>query len=557
MHGTAQEALRIIADLNNGYRSPDEVRDLLSRLTGKIVDKSVALPTLSLRVRQEPHPRRGRVHQHGVLLPGHRRDHHRRRVAHRAWQHLDHVEPWGRPGTACGHGARAGRDGAIVGAGAVVTKDVAANAIVAGVPARLIRMTGSTPRPADHGTRLLRSLRNMDASIFDEVIDRRASNSFKWAGGHQLLEPDELAADPLPMWVADTDFKAPPAVLDALHEAVDYGIFGYPAGATRNYLDAVTGWQGRRFGWEVPHEWVIQTAGVITTLKTAVQAFSAPGDSVLIQPPVYAHFHDDVLLNGRRLAYAPLERTDDGYRFDATTFEAAIGPDTKLFILSHPHNPTGNVWSEEELRTMGEICARHDVLVISDEIHEDLIINPAKRHVPFASLGSEFARNSITCTAPSKTFNLPGLQSANVFVPDRRVREELFRQYERNLFPFVNLLGMVAAEAAYTHGEPWLEEMLTYMRSNHRLFADAVNGATDKLCVLPADSLYLAWMDCRGLGMDAEALDKFMLTRARLWLDRGQKFGIEGRGYMRVNLGCPRATVEEAISRLTAALATV
>ncbi len=393
-------------------------------------------------------------------------------------------------------------------------------------------------------------------SVFDEVVDRKNSNSMKWSYADELA-PDEAAAEPLPMWVADTDFKAPLAVLDALHQAVDHGVFGYPAGATDSYLDAVTGWQARRFGWEVAREWVLQTAGIITTLKTAVQAFSAPGDFVLIQPPVYAHFHNDVLLNGRRLALAPLERTADGYRFNARTFEAAIRPGTKLFILSHPHNPTGNVWSEGDLAAMGEICARHGVLVISDEVHQDLIINPARKHIPFASLGEEFARNSITCTAPSKTFNLPGLQSANVIVPDRRLREELARQYERNMFPVVNVLGMVAAGAAYTHGEPWLEELLAYLRANHAHFAHAVNGATAKVRVLPADSLYLAWMDCRGLGMDPESLNKFMLTTARLWLDKGQKFGAEGHGYMRVNLGCPRSTVDEAIRRLTTAVASL
>ncbi|MGH3260405.1 MAG: MalY/PatB family protein [Trebonia sp.] len=390
-------------------------------------------------------------------------------------------------------------------------------------------------------------------SVFDEVVDRAGTNSVKWTYDGELT-PDQAAAGPLPMWVADTDFRAPQAVLDALHRAVDHGVFGYPVGATDGYLDAVTGWQARRFGWEVPREWVLQTAGVITTLKTAVQAFSAVGDSVLIQPPVYAHFHNDVLLNGRHLAFAPLDRVDDGYRFNARTFEAAIRPDTRLFILSNPHNPTGNVWSADDLTTMGEICGRYGVLVISDEIHQDLVINPAKRHVPFASLGPEFARNSITCTSPSKTFNLPGLQSANVFVPDRRRREDLARQYERNLFPLVNVLGMVAAEAAYTDGEPWLEALLGYLRGNHAHFAEAVNRATTKVRVLPADALYLAWMDCRGLGMDAESLNTFMLTTARLWLDKGQKFGAEGHGYMRVNLGCPRATVDEAIRRLAAAV---
>lgn len=392
-------------------------------------------------------------------------------------------------------------------------------------------------------------------SIFDEIIDRTSSNSMKWAYAQKMLAPDEAAAEPLPMWVADTDFKAPQAVIDALHEAVDHGVFGYPGGATESYLKAVIGWQGKRFGWNVDKNWIIQTSGIITTIKTAVQAFSAPGDTVLVQPPVYGHFHNDVLLNGRHLAYAPLEYTGDGYRFDPAIFEAAIRPNTKLFILSHPHNPTGNVWSEEELRTMGEICMRNGVLVISDEIHEDLILNTGKRHIPFASLGKAFAANSITCTAPSKTFNLPGLQSANVIVPDARLRDELRRQYERNVFDLVNVLGMVAAEAAYTHGEEWLEEMLVYLRANHACFAKAINQADSRIKVLPADSLYLAWMDCRGLGMGPEDLNRFMLTKARVWLDKGQKFGAEGHGFMRVNLGCPRSTVIDAVARITSAVA--
>lgn len=394
-------------------------------------------------------------------------------------------------------------------------------------------------------------------SIFDEVVDRKNSNSMKWAYASKMLAADEAAADPLPMWVADTDFKAPQAVIDALHDAVSHGVFGYPGGATASYVDAVVGWQQKRFGWDVAKEWVLQASGIITTLKTAIQAFSAPGDSILIQPPVYAHFHNDVLLNGRHLAFAPLDYDGTHYAYNEKTFEAAIRPDTKIFILSHPHNPTGNVWSEAELRSMGEICARHDVLVISDEIHEDLILNKAKKHTPFASLCEEFAQNSITCTAPSKTFNLPGLQSANVFVPNKRFRAELQRQYERNVFHLVNVLGMVAAEAAYAHGEQWVEDMLEYLRGNHRHFADVINAAEPRLKVLPTDSLYLAWMDCRGLGMDAEALNKFMLTRGRVWLDKGQKFGVEGHGFMRINLGCPRSTVDEAIRRITSAVAKI
>jgi len=392
------------------------------------------------------------------------------------------------------------------------------------------------------------------ASRFDEVIDRRASNSMKWGGAKALLTAEQAAGNPLPMWVADMDFRAPQPVIDALVNAAREGVFGYPAGATASYIAAVTGWQRKRFGWDVASEWVIQTSGIITAIKTIVQAFTRPGDSVLIQPPVYAHFRDDVILNGRLPASAPLQRIEDGYRYDAAVFEAAIRPNTKLFILSNPHNPTGNVWTADELRSMGEICARNEVLVVSDEIHQDLIMNPACRHVPFASVSEAFAQNSITCTAPSKTFNLPGLQSANVFIPNRGLREEFQRQYDRNMFPLVNVMGMVAAEAAYTHGEEWLEELLAYVRNNHSHFARSINALNRGLRVLPADSLYLAWMDCRELGMDADALNTFMLTKARIWFDKGQKFGPEGHGYMRVNLGCPRATVDEAITRLEAAI---
>ncbi|WP_371826987.1 MalY/PatB family protein [Microvirga sp. VF16] len=395
-----------------------------------------------------------------------------------------------------------------------------------------------------------------DGFAFDEVIDRRSSNSVKWAYSGKLLTPEECAADPLPMWVADMDFKAPQPVLDAITDTVRHGILGYPGGVPKSYVDAVINWQAKRFGWNVSPEWLLQSPGVVTALKTIIQAFSQAGDTILIQPPVYAHFHDDPVVNGRRLAYARLVLSEDGYRFDEKVFEAAIRDNTKIFILCNPHNPTGNVWSEDELRAMGEICARHGVLVVADEIHEDFVLNLTKRHVPFASLGEAFAQNSITCTAPSKTFNLAGLQTANVIVPNPRLRGELRRQLERNGSGQVNVLGMVAAEAAYTHGEPWLEAMLDYVRANREHFARTINSATTRIRVLPSDSLYLSWMDCRGLGLSAPELRTFMLTKARVWLDHGSKFGIDGEGFMRVNLGCPRSTVDEAITRITDAVTT-
>lgn len=390
-------------------------------------------------------------------------------------------------------------------------------------------------------------------SIFDEHLDRRTSNCEKWSIPEAYLTAEQCAGDPLPMWVADMDFRAPPAVVDALRDFIDFGVFGYSAGATSSYREAVSAWQARRFGWEVAHDWIVPLPGTIIAIKNIIQAFSSPGDSVLIQPPVYGHFHSDPLVNGRFLAQAPLTYEDGRYTFDKAVFEGAIKDNTKIFILCNPHNPTGNVWSEDELRTMGEICARRGVLVISDEVHQDFIMDPARKHIPFASLGEDFAQNSITCTAPSKTFNLAGLRNANAIIPDKRLREELKRHLVRNSAGTNSTMGLIAAEAAYTHGEPWLEELLTYIRGNHAYFSGEMARITNKVQVLPAESLYLAWVDCSGLGLAPAELNDFMLTKARLWLDRGTKFGVEGGAFMRVNLGCPRATVREAVNRLEAA----
>ena len=388
---------------------------------------------------------------------------------------------------------------------------------------------------------------------FDEVIDRRHEGSMKWSFPEKNLTQDEVAADPLPMWVADMDFKSPPVVMEALRTAVDRGMFGYP-GVTKSYVEAITGWQKKRFGWDVNPEWVVQTPGVVTALNTIIQAFSRPGDSILVQPPVYVHFHADVIANGRHVAAAPLVLEDNTYKFDAKCFEDAIQPNTKIFILCNPHNPTGNVWSENDLRTMGEICARKNVLVVSDEIHQDLVFNPTKKHIPFAALGPVFAQNSIVCTAPSKTFNIAGLQCSNLFIANPKIRDELKRQLERNGLHFINCLGMVAGEAAYRHGEPWLDAMLAYIRANHEFFRDEIQKFLPQLKVINENSLYLTWLDCRALGFDYQQLEKFMLTKARLWFDKGQKFGVEGRGFMRVNLGCPRSVIDEAVQRLRRAL---
>ena len=387
---------------------------------------------------------------------------------------------------------------------------------------------------------------------FDEVVDRSESSSMKWCFPGSFLTPEQVRARPIPMWLADMDYRSPPTVTAAIQQVVAKGVFGYSS-VPDSYFGAVAGWQERRFGWHVENAWIVPVASVIAALKTVIHAFTRPGDSVLIQPPVYVHFHHDVLINGRHLATAPLAFDGERYRFDAEAFERAIQPDTRLFILCNPHNPTGNVWAPDELRTMGDICRRHGVLVVSDEIHGDFVFG-GRRHTPFASLGGEYAQSSVTCISASKTFNLAGLQCANIVVSDPRKRDEIRRAIERNMNAHVNMIGAMATEAAYRSGDRWVDALVAKVAANHAYFRAALNARVEGIRVLDTDSLYLAWLDCRGLELPPAQLEDFLLTRARVWFDRGPKFGKEGHGFMRANLACPRSTLDRAISQLAEAL---
>ncbi|RRH81172.1 pyridoxal phosphate-dependent aminotransferase [Variovorax beijingensis] len=389
---------------------------------------------------------------------------------------------------------------------------------------------------------------------FDEVIDRSRSNSMKWGHARLLLTQEQCAANPLPMWVADMDFRVAPPIAEALRRELEFGVLGY-GGTPDSYREAAVDWQARRFGWQAKPEWLTQSPGVISALNMAIQAFSEPGDYVLVQTPVYFHIHADVVANGRHLACAPLAFDEGTYRFDPLVFEAAIRPGTKLFILCNPHNPTGNVWTREELLTMASICARHDILVISDEVHQDLVFGVGKVHVPFAMLGDSVAQNVVVCTAPSKTFNVAGLSCANIFIPNDRFRQAYRTQSEKNGAFLVNTMGTAACEAAYRHGEAWADAVLEYIRGNQEYFAQRVKELGLPLTVTPTGALYLAWIDFRRLGMPPTELHDFLLRKARLWLDQGSKFGSDGEGFMRINLACSRSLVDEALVRLTGALA--
>jgi len=388
---------------------------------------------------------------------------------------------------------------------------------------------------------------------FDEIFDRQRPNCMKWSRTKPFLTPEQRQADPLPMWVADMDFRVAQPILDALREEVEFGIFGYgeiPASC----VEAVVDWQIRRFGWHPKPEWVVQTPGVVSALSTAIQAFTRPGDFVLVQTPVYFHIHHDVVVNGRRVAHAPLVLQGDRYQFDAEAFEAAIKPGTKLFILCNPHNPTGNVFSQQDLAAMAAICERQGILVLSDEIHEDLVLDPAKPHIPFAMVSEAAADNVVVCTAPSKTFNVAGLQLANIFIPNVRRRAEFRAQCERNGSIVTNTMGVAACEAAYRHCEPWADAMLDYVRANRLHFLSRIQELDLPIRVVSADALYLAWIDFRDLKKPTEDLQDFLLREARLWLDPGTKFGPGGDGFMRINLACPRGLIGKAIERLVMAL---
>ena len=388
---------------------------------------------------------------------------------------------------------------------------------------------------------------------FDQLIDRKRTNSVKWGRDGHALTAEPRAADLLPMWVADMDFRVAAPILDALHEQIKIGVLGYDS-TPDSYREAVVAWQAQRFGWQARPEWLVQTPGVVSALNVAIQAFTQAGDHVLVQPPVYYHFLRDVICNDRRLALAPLPLSAGRYSFDPKAFEDAIEPGTKLFILCNPHNPTGNVWTREELQTMAEICERHGILIVADEIHQDLVFGEGRRHLPLAMVNEDIARNTIVCTAPSKTFNIAGLACANIFIPDDRRRRSFRLQCERNGMFLVNSMGTIACEAAYRHCASWVDAMLDYVRLNQRHFARRIKELGLPLTVTPTDALYLAWIDCRALGLRPTQLHDFMLRRARLWLEPGQKFGPAGEGFMRINLACPRRLVDDAIERLASAL---
>ena len=410
---------------------------------------------------------------------------------------------------------------------------------------------------------------------FDKITNRKGTNCLKYDFAVERGKP----ADVLPLWVADMDFPVSEEISKSLHAAVEHGIYGYtqPKDA---YYNAVMNWMERKHNWKTKREWIVKTPGVVFALGAAVKAFTDPGDAILIQNPVYYPFTNIIRDNNRKvvdntLAYHPVtERTvvpvttDDAseqqinnvgtvspaYQIDFEDFERKIEQEhVKLFILCNPHNPVGRVWTVEELQKLGEICLRHHVIVVSDEIHNDFVY-PGYEHTVFANVDPRFAEFTLTCTAPSKTFNLAGLQISNIFIPNENLRKAFKTEIDRTGYDEPNALGVVACEAAYRAGEDWLEQLRAYLLKNLNFLRDFLQEKIPQIHLVEPEGTYLVWLDCSELGITGKELDQFIVDKAGLWLDGGSMFGPSGAAFQRVNIACPQATLELALNKLKAAV---
>lgn len=380
---------------------------------------------------------------------------------------------------------------------------------------------------------------------FDTVIDRYNSNSLKYDCAKQWGVPEDV----LPMWVADMDFKTAPEILEAMQKSVELGIFGYSI-PPFSYYEAIAAWFQNRFAWEAKPEWIVKTPGVVFAISMAVRALTDKGDAVLIQQPVYYPFRAVVEDNERVCINSPLVLNEGRYEMDYEDMERKITENqVKLFILCSPHNPVGRVWSVEELEKVIAICRRHGVFVISDEIHCDFTY-PGHSHTVVAKLAGDYLDHVIVCTSPSKSFNLAGLQLSHIFIPDEKVREAFKKELHIIPYDESGTLALIAGRAAYEKGADWMDELKSYLLENVRYVRGFLQEHLPKIKLIEPEGTYLLWLDFREYGLSTEELQRKMLHEAKIWLDEGTMFGEEGAGFMRVNIACPKVTLEKAMEQL-------
>ncbi len=387
---------------------------------------------------------------------------------------------------------------------------------------------------------------------FDEIIDRNGTCSSKY----DFIVENGKPTDVLPMWVADMDFKTPQPVIDALSRAVTHGIYGY-SDPMDGYYAALQNWYINRFNYRINKEWIVNTPGVVFALAAAVQAFTSEGDAIMIQRPVYHPFARIIRANQRKLVDNALIYKNGAYTIDFDDFENCIVKNqVKLFILCSPHNPVGRVWTENELVRMGQILKEHNVLVISDEIHADFVY-PGHTHTVFAKANPDFADHIITCTAPSKTFNLAGLQISNILIQNESLRKDFQNVLNRIGYGGAGLMGITACQAAYEHGAEWLDSLIDYLKGNVDFVRHFLSNNLPQIHLVEPEGTYLLWLDFSSLGLSPDALEDLIVNHAKLWLDRGAMFGEAGEGFERFNIACPRSVIERAFSQLKEAIDTI
>ena len=384
--------------------------------------------------------------------------------------------------------------------------------------------------------------RNLD---FDSVTDREGTKSLKYDFAKRRGKPEDV----LPLWVADMDFKTSSYIEDALVEHSRHGIFGYSE-VQKPYFDIVSAWMKKHHDWDVQERWLVKTPGVVFALAMAVKAYTDRGDGVLIQMPVYYPFSEVIEDNGRKVVSNTLVLGEDNrYHIDFDDFEKKIIEEKiKLFFLCSPHNPVGRVWTRDELTRLGDICVKHQVIVVSDEIHHDFVFHG--EHIVFANLKKEYEDISIVCTSPSKTFNLAGMLLSNIFIPNPKLRHKFRKELDAAGISQLGVMGLVACEAAYSKGEEWYQAMHSYVADNIVFTKKYVEEKLPGVRMTEHEGTYLVWLDFRETGLSAEELDEQIVYQAKLWLDSGKIFGESGRGFQRINVACPRSVLSEALERI-------
>ena len=383
---------------------------------------------------------------------------------------------------------------------------------------------------------------------FSKVTNRVGFNCKKWDARESMFGDGDI----IPMWIADMDFRVPDEVVNAITARAAHGLFGY-TGMPDSYLASVMAWMKRHHQWEVQKEWICHSPGVVTALSLLIDAYTKPGDKVIIQSPVYYPFARTIKTAGRTVLDNPLRVENGRYMMDLENLKAQLDDSVKMIFLCSPHNPVGRVWQREELMALAELCLAHNILIVSDEVHADLIY-AGSHHTCLPTLSREIEQCTILCTGASKTFNLAGLKTSSIIIPNEALRAQFNAVVNNYNVGSGNIFGLVATEAAYRHGDTWLSELNEYLQQNLAYLLDFMQKKLPQISVVRPEGTYLVWMDFSGLGMDDQALNNFCLRKAKIALDPGFEFGTGGSGFMRINIACPRQTLEKALQQLLEAV---